>query len=242
MRSLAHEWVVIQVRVPYIDEAGVRGTQLQPAKSCLSGGSRGLHPTGYLPLKRRALALEIFRYAAGMPLALQELRTYFLTFVTAGRRRLFQVSANPELLLDVLRDNQSKHRLAVHAFVVMPDHVHLCSLRPHQMSRSRRLCSSSGVDFRFVSRVTSMIGSAATTRRESWMRWRTTTFASTSSRTLCGHGSLRMPPLTDIHHCIVSTTSTAGPRGLAVRAAKAKARIGNGQSQWPEGHCSLPCR
>jgi putative transposase len=60
-----------------------------------------------------------------MPLAPQEIRTYFITTVTANRRRLFQVEQNAILLIDVLKEQQSKHRLRLHAFVIMPDHAHL---------------------------------------------------------------------------------------------------------------------
>ena len=100
------------------------GSASQFSPCCLTGGSRGLQPTE-CSQERMGFSPGEFRYAAAMPLAPQELRTYFLTFVTAGRRRLFQVSNNAELFLDVLRDNRSKGRLSVHAFVVMPDHVHL---------------------------------------------------------------------------------------------------------------------
>jgi putative transposase len=58
-------------------------------------------------------------------LAPQENRTFFLTLVTANRRRLFQVHANAELLLTLLKDDRTKGRYAIHAFVIMPDHVHL---------------------------------------------------------------------------------------------------------------------
>ena len=60
-----------------------------------------------------------------MPLAPQELRTFFTTAVTANRRRLFQVTSNAELLLDLLREDRAKGRYELHAFVLMPDHVHL---------------------------------------------------------------------------------------------------------------------
>jgi putative transposase len=60
-----------------------------------------------------------------MPLAPQETRTFFVTTATAGRRRLFQVERNAELLLDVLNQNRVKGRFHLHAFVIMPDHVHL---------------------------------------------------------------------------------------------------------------------
>ena len=60
-----------------------------------------------------------------MPLAVpQELRTYFTTTVTANRRRLFQVERNAQLLLDTLAHYRDQGRFELHAFVVMPDHVH----------------------------------------------------------------------------------------------------------------------
>ena len=60
-----------------------------------------------------------------MPLAPQEIRTYFITTVTAYRRRLFQVESNALVFLDHLQEQRSKKRIEIHAFVVMPDHVHL---------------------------------------------------------------------------------------------------------------------
>lgn len=60
-----------------------------------------------------------------MPFAPQEIRTFFVTTNTAGRRRLFQVESNAELLLNVLREDRAKGRYRLHAFVLMPDHIHL---------------------------------------------------------------------------------------------------------------------
>jgi putative transposase len=54
----------------------------------------------------------------------QHLRTYFITTSTANRRRLFQVESNAQLLLDVLMEQRAKNRLELHAFVLMPDHMH----------------------------------------------------------------------------------------------------------------------
>jgi putative transposase len=54
----------------------------------------------------------------------QEVRTYFTTFSTTGRRSLFQVERNASLMVDILKANQAQGRFALHAFVVMPDHVH----------------------------------------------------------------------------------------------------------------------
>jgi len=60
-----------------------------------------------------------------MPLAPQELRTFFITAVCANHRRLFQVASNADLLLTILHDNHSKGHYDLHAFVIMPDHIHL---------------------------------------------------------------------------------------------------------------------
>jgi REP-associated tyrosine transposase len=59
-------------------------------------------------------------------LAPQDIRTFFVTAVTANRRSLFQVERNAELLLDILKEDQVKGRYALHAFVIMRDHIHLC--------------------------------------------------------------------------------------------------------------------
>jgi putative transposase len=45
--------------------------------------------------------------------------------VTANRRRLFQVETAAQLMLDVLHGYRIQHRFELHAFVIMPDHVHL---------------------------------------------------------------------------------------------------------------------
>jgi len=57
-------------------------------------------------------------------LAPQETRTFFLTLVTADRRSVFQVHNNANLLLALFEDDRTKSRYALHAFAIMPDHVH----------------------------------------------------------------------------------------------------------------------
>ena len=60
-----------------------------------------------------------------MPLpAPQELRTYFTTSVTANRRRLCQVETAANLLIETLTHYRNQNRYQLHAFVVMPDHLH----------------------------------------------------------------------------------------------------------------------
>ncbi len=60
-----------------------------------------------------------------LELAPQEIRTFFITAVTASRRRLFQTDANATLLLNLINDDRAKGRYQLHAFVLMPDHIHL---------------------------------------------------------------------------------------------------------------------
>lgn len=55
----------------------------------------------------------------------QELRTFFVTSVTHDRKRLFQVERYALLLVDILKQDRAKGRYSVHAYVVMPDHIHV---------------------------------------------------------------------------------------------------------------------
>jgi putative transposase len=65
-----------------------------------------------------AIILELMLLAAP-----QELRTYFITTITANRRRLFQVEEKAQLLVDTLTHYRKQGRFELHAFVVMPDHL-----------------------------------------------------------------------------------------------------------------------
>jgi putative transposase len=62
--------------------------------------------------------------------------TYFVTTATYNRRRLFQSSANAELFLETLQHYRGLGHYKLHAFVVMPDHVHLI-LSPHGITLER---------------------------------------------------------------------------------------------------------
>jgi putative transposase len=64
-------------------------------------------------------------YPAGVRLAPQGARTYFVTTVTANRRRLFQVQTTANLMLDILQGYRKQDRFSLHAFVIMPDHLHV---------------------------------------------------------------------------------------------------------------------
>ena len=60
-----------------------------------------------------------------MPLAPQEVRTFFVTSVTVARRAIFQTTRMADLMLDVLKQNRSRGRFLLHEFVIMPEHLHL---------------------------------------------------------------------------------------------------------------------
>ncbi|WP_254064722.1 transposase [Granulicella sp. S156] len=65
-----------------------------------------------------------FGYAAEMDRAPQETRTYHVTAVTAQRFPLFQVTAKAELLQQTIFDYRRQGKFLLHAFVIMPDHLH----------------------------------------------------------------------------------------------------------------------
>jgi putative transposase len=48
-----------------------------------------------------------------------------VTSATFNRRRLFQVAANADLFLETLQQYRREGHYKLHAFVVMPDHIHL---------------------------------------------------------------------------------------------------------------------
>jgi len=79
--------------------------------------------------------------------------TYFITAATHNRRRLFQVPANAELLLDTLQHYRRKGNYLLHAFVVMPDHLHLL-LTPQTITLERAMqLIKGGFSHRLASRL-----------------------------------------------------------------------------------------
>jgi putative transposase len=67
----------------------------------------------------------------------QEIRTFFVTTVTAQRRSVFQTESNCELMLDIFAQDQAKGRYQLHAFVFMRDHLHLLLTPPSELSLER---------------------------------------------------------------------------------------------------------
>ncbi len=51
--------------------------------------------------------------------------TYFITAATYKRHRLFQTTRNAELLIETLQHYRARNLYLLHAYVVMPDHIHL---------------------------------------------------------------------------------------------------------------------
>jgi putative transposase len=51
--------------------------------------------------------------------------TFFVTSGTHNRRRLFQAERPAELLIETLQHYRTEGHYKLHAFVVLPDHIHL---------------------------------------------------------------------------------------------------------------------
>lgn len=51
--------------------------------------------------------------------------TYAITILTYNRQRIFQRTANAELMIATLLRYRKQGRFLLHAFVIMPDHLHV---------------------------------------------------------------------------------------------------------------------
>ena len=66
--------------------------------------------------------------------------TFFITTITWNRRRLFQAAAHADLFLETLQHYRTAGAYKLHAFVVMPDHVHLLlTPKTHTISHTMNL-------------------------------------------------------------------------------------------------------
>jgi putative transposase len=84
----------------------------------------------------------------------QYLRTFHVVTSTAERRRVFQDENRCELLLQVFNFNREKQRLALHAYVIMPDHVHLLLTPPPEVSLEKAVqFIKGGFSFRLKSKL-----------------------------------------------------------------------------------------
>lgn len=67
----------------------------------------------------------------------QSIATYAITISTFQQHRHFQVSANAELFIEILFRYRDQKKYQLHAFVVMPDHVHVLITPAVDQSTSR---------------------------------------------------------------------------------------------------------
>src|SRR5689334_17714189 len=74
-----------------------------------------------------------------MPLAPQEIRTFFVTSVTDQRHMLLQSERMANLLIDVMKQNRKQGRFSIHEFVIMPNHFHLLITPAAEVSLERAL-------------------------------------------------------------------------------------------------------
>ena len=65
--------------------------------------------------------------------------TFFITSRTFNSRRVFQVPANAELFLNTLQHYRREGHYKLHAFVVMPDHIHLLLTPTETIERAMSL-------------------------------------------------------------------------------------------------------
>lgn len=69
--------------------------------------------------------------------------TYFVTFITWERRRLFVVEAYVRLFLKTMYSYRRKEKFQLHAFVLMPEHVHLLLTPANDLTLERTITNSS---------------------------------------------------------------------------------------------------
>src|SRR5436853_919666 len=74
-----------------------------------------------------------------MQLAPQEIRTFFITSVTAERRNILQSDRMARLFINVLQENRKKERFLLHEFVVMPNHFHLLITPAHDIALEKTI-------------------------------------------------------------------------------------------------------
>jgi putative transposase len=66
-------------------------------------------------------------------------RTFFVTTRTAGGRSLFQTDRMAALLIEVFRGYMRSGKIAVHDFVIMPNHVHILLTVPGEMTLEKAM-------------------------------------------------------------------------------------------------------
>jgi putative transposase len=88
-----------------------------------------------------------------MRLAPQETRTYFITAVTAQRQPHFRHATAAGLLQQTLFDYRNQGKYLLHAFVIMPDHLHVLLTPASDVSLEKTVqFIKGGFSFRLKSR------------------------------------------------------------------------------------------
>ena len=88
--------------------------------------------------------------------------TYFVTFSTFQRRRFFVVESYARLFLKTLYGYRRKRRFQLHAFVLMPDHVHLLFMPADDITLERAMQFVEGGYF--------ACGGVEISRRDIWQK------------------------------------------------------------------------
>src|SRR5512147_1540957 len=73
--------------------------------------------------------------------------TYFITTSTQGGRPILQRDAVAERFVTLIYDYRQQHRFHLHAFVVMPDHIHLIIPPAESLERAMQFIKG-GFSFR----------------------------------------------------------------------------------------------
>jgi putative transposase len=63
--------------------------------------------------------------------------TFAITVVAHQRRRIFQRTANADLMMNTLSRYREQGRFRLHGFVIMPDHIHVLITPAHDHSIER---------------------------------------------------------------------------------------------------------
>ena len=76
-----------------------------------------------------------------------------ITCATHERRRFFQAHSNASLMCDTLQHYRSQGKYQLHAYVVMPDHIHVLLTPSPEVSLEKAVqCIKGGFSFRLRSR------------------------------------------------------------------------------------------
>ena len=66
-------------------------------------------------------------------------QTYAFTTVTYQRHRVFQRTANADIMIATIARYREKGELLLHAFVIMPDHIHIILTPKESIERAANL-------------------------------------------------------------------------------------------------------